>query len=48
MSTVRKIGKNTLIVFFGNNITKLLSLFIVIFLARFLGDVDFGKFSFAV
>ncbi|MEK6949924.1 MAG: flippase, partial [Nanoarchaeota archaeon] len=48
MSTIKRIAKNTGIVFIGNNITKIFSFVLTIFLARYLGDKGFGVLSFAI
>ncbi len=47
-SSLKTITKNTALLLFGNIINKLFAFFIVIILARRLGDVGFGKFSFAL
>jgi O-antigen/teichoic acid export membrane protein len=47
MSTLRIIIKNTKWQLSANILNKLLSIILVIFLARGLGDVEFGKYSFA-
>ncbi|KKH83544.1 hypothetical protein DU80_00335, partial [Methanosarcina mazei] len=47
MSTAIKVAKNTAFLFCGRLITKVISLFILLYVARYLGPVDFGKFSFA-
>jgi len=44
--TVRKIAKNTGVIIAGNVIFRLVSLFVVIYLARYLGTAGFGKYSF--
>ena len=44
--TVRKIAKNTGVVIIGDVLFKLVSLFIIIYLARYLGTVGFGKYNF--
>ena len=46
MSTVQRVAKNTGIVIVGNVIFRLISLFVTIYLARYLGTVGFGKYSF--
>ena len=48
MGIVRKIAKNTLYLFIGDLVSKLAFFFLTIIIARFLGDVDLGKYSFAV
>lgn len=47
MNTVRRVAKNTLALTIAEIVNKVLSLFLVIYIARYLGDVDFGKYSFA-
>ncbi|MBW3015165.1 flippase [Candidatus Woesearchaeota archaeon] len=47
MSEVRKIAKNTLFLTAGDIITKVLLFILAIYIARFLGPSEFGKFSFA-
>ena len=44
--TVRKIAKNTGVIIAGNVIFRLVSLFVIIYLARYLGTEGFGKYSF--
>jgi len=46
MSTARIIIKNTGILFLGEVISRLLSFFLIIIIARHLGDVGLGKYSF--
>ena len=46
MSTVQRVAKNTGIVTGGNVIFRLISLVVLIYLARYLGTVGFGKYSF--
>ena len=48
MSTVRRVAKNAGALFLGNNLTKILTFVLTIFLARYLKDVGFGKLSFAI
>jgi len=48
MSIAKRAAKNTLWNFFGNNITKVLTLFLTIFIARFFTEIEFGKLSFAL
>jgi O-antigen/teichoic acid export membrane protein len=45
-STVQRVAKNTGIIIAGDVIFKLISLFVTIYLARYLGTVGFGKYSF--
>lgn len=46
MSIVHKIFKNTGIIITGNAIFRFISLVVTIYLARYLGVADFGKFNF--
>lgn len=46
MNTVQRVAKNTGIVIAGNVIFRIISLFVIIYLARYLGTADFGKYSF--
>jgi O-antigen/teichoic acid export membrane protein len=46
MSTVQRVARNTGIVIVGDVIFRIISLFVVIYLARYLGTVGFGKYSF--
>ena len=46
LSTVQRVAKNTGIVIAGDVIFKIISLFVIIYLARYLGTVGFGKYSF--
>jgi len=48
MSTVKRVAKNSIYNFLGNNITKVLTMVLTIFIARFFSDVEFGKLSFAL
>ena len=48
MNTVQTIAKNTGVLFAANIITNILSLILVIYIARYLGDVIYGKYSFAL
>ncbi len=47
MNTVKRIAKNTAFLVFGDLISKILSLLLIVFFARHLGDVVLGKYSFA-
>lgn len=47
MNTVRRIAKNTLVLTAADIISKILSFILVVYIARYLGDVGFGKYSFA-
>lgn len=46
MSTVHKIISNTSYSIIGNIITKIITLFVFIYMARYLGVEDFGKYNF--
>lgn len=46
MDTVGRIAKNTGVIIIGDFICKLISLVVVIYLARYLGSSGFGKYSF--
>jgi len=46
MSTAVKIAKNTTSIVIANITTKLIAIFIVIYLARYLGVEEFGKYNF--
>ncbi|OEU41980.1 hypothetical protein BGV40_12070 [Methanosarcina sp. Ant1] len=46
MSKVKLIAENTGFLVIGNIISKVVSLFTVILIARYLGDVGYGKYSF--
>ncbi len=46
LNTVQRVAKNTGIVIAGDVIFRVISLFITIYLARYLGIVGFGKYSF--
>ncbi|RLI54126.1 MAG: hypothetical protein DRP09_13890 [Candidatus Thorarchaeota archaeon] len=46
MSTVQRVAKNTGIVVAGDVLFKLVSLVVIIYLARYLGTAGFGKYSF--
>ena len=46
LNTVQRVAKNTSILIVGDVIFKLISLFVTIYLARYLGTVGFGKYSF--
>ena len=46
LSTVQRVAKNTGIVIAGDVIFRLISLVVIIYLARYLGVVDFGKYNF--
>ena len=46
LSTVQRVAKNTGIIISGDLIFRLISLVVVIYLARYLGKVGFGKYNF--
>jgi len=46
LSTVQRVAKNTGIIIAGEIICKIIALFTVIYLARYLQPVEFGKYSF--
>jgi O-antigen/teichoic acid export membrane protein len=46
MDTVRRVANNTGVIIAGDVIFRIISLFIIIYLARYLGTVGFGKYSF--
>ena len=46
LSTVQRVAKNTSIIIVGNVIFRIISLFVIIYLARYLGTAEFGKYSF--
>jgi len=46
LSTVQRVAKNTGIVIVGNVIFRVIALFVIIYLARYLGTADFGKYNF--
>lgn len=48
MSTVQRIAKNTAVLYAAHIVTALLTLLLVVFIARELGDITFGKYSFAL
>jgi len=48
MTTVKRIVKNTGVLILSDVIGKVLMLILIIYAARYLGDVNFGKYSFAL
>jgi O-antigen/teichoic acid export membrane protein len=46
MSTVKTLAKNTTVLLAADVISKVLSFFLIVFIARHLGDVGLGKYSF--
>jgi len=48
MNTIQTIAKNTAALALSNIITSILGFFLLICLARYLGEVGFGKYSFAL
>ncbi|NMX21215.1 hypothetical protein C5S30_02010 [ANME-1 cluster archaeon GoMg4] len=47
MNTIKTIAKNTGVLAISNIITSVLGFFLLIYLARYLGEVGYGKYSFA-
>jgi len=48
MNTVRKVAKNTGVVIVWNIVTKVISLLISVYLARYLGVIEYGNYSFII
>ena len=48
MNTVQTIAKNTGALAISHVITSILGFFLLIYIARYLGEVGFGKYSFAL
>ncbi|MCK4734699.1 MAG: flippase [Methanophagales archaeon] len=48
MNTVKAIAKNTSVLAISNIITSILGVFLLIYTARYLGEVEFGKYRFAM
>lgn len=48
MSTVRSVFKNTFFISFSSITVKIIALFISVYLARYLGVEDFGKYNFII
>lgn len=48
MNTIQRIAKNTTSLFVAQFIVSILSLLLSVFIARYLGDVNFGKYTFAL
>ena len=48
MNTVQRIGKNVGVLGISQVITSVLGFFLLIYIARYLGEVGFGKYSFAL
>jgi O-antigen/teichoic acid export membrane protein len=48
MNTVQRIAKNTSVLAISQVITSILGFFLFIYIARYLGEVGFGKYSFAL
>jgi O-antigen/teichoic acid export membrane protein len=46
LSTVQRVAKNTGIIVAGEAVFRLISLVVIIYLARYLGTIGFGKYSF--
>ena len=47
MTTPRRVTKNTFFLFLGDGISRVLGLALIIFIARYLGDIGYGKYAFA-
>lgn len=47
MSTIKRLAKNSGYLFFSGIVTKILGFVALLYIARYLGPEDFGKFSFA-
>jgi O-antigen/teichoic acid export membrane protein len=47
LSTVRRIAQNTGFILLGQAVGAALGILLIVFLARFLGDVQYGKYAFA-
>ena len=48
MNTVRTIAKNTSLLALSNIISAVLVFFLMVYIARYLGEIEFGKYSFAI
>src|SRR3989344_7319617 len=48
MTTTRRIIKNASVVFLGDNVFKVLTVILILFIARYLGVEEYGKFSFII
>ena len=48
MNTVQRIAKNTGVLAISQVINSILGFFLLIYIARYLGEVGFGKYSFAL
>jgi len=48
MNIVQKVARNSGIILIGNILSKLVGLLVIFFLARYLGRVGFGEYSFAL
>lgn len=48
MTTIRRIAKNVVFLFCGDAIAAALGILLVVFLARYLGAAEYGKYAFAV
>jgi len=48
MNTVRRIAKNTAMLLIGQVVSNILSLILIVFIARYLGDIGLGQYSFAL
>ena len=48
MNTVQRIVKNTIALFISQGVMSVLALILSILIARILGDVQYGKYTFAI
>ncbi len=48
MSTARKVAKNAAVLLASQTVGKILRFLLVIFIARYLGNIGFGKYAFAI
>jgi len=48
MSTVKRLAKNTFFLLISRLITSIVGFVLLIYITRYLGEVDFGKYSFAM
>ena len=48
MNTIKTIAKNTGVLAISQVITSILGFFLLIYIARYLGEVEYGKYCFAV
>ncbi|MGP8321446.1 MAG: flippase [Methanosarcinaceae archaeon] len=48
MTTTKRVAKNTGVLILSSILSKVMGLILIIYAARYLGDVNFGKYSFAL